>query len=409
MEKVLIVGYVWPEPDTTAAGQRMLQLLELFLANNFEVHFATTATRTEYSANLEKLKVQCQAIALNSDTFDTYVQQLQPDVVVFDRFMLEEQFGWRVQEKCPNALRILNTEDLHSLREARQIAHRRGAKFQLQDWYTNPKTQREIASIYRCDLTLLVSDYETQLLREEIGIQSQYLLHLPFLLELATQESPNYEKRKDVITLGNGKHAPNVDSIAYLKQEIWPLVRQSLPKDTKLHVYGAYLPQQVQEWHNPKEGFIVHGWVKDLKAKVAQARLVVAPLRFGAGIKGKLSLAMECGTPSVTTSVGIEGMGNTQNWPGSVANTSKEFADKTTLLYQNEMLWKEAQDKGFQHLKNHFDKTVHTEKLLQAISCIQEHKAAHRAKNVVGNLLHTNALNATKFMGKWITEKNKGV
>ncbi|NJB35617.1 glycosyltransferase [Croceivirga sp. JEA036] len=408
MEKILIVGYVWPEPNTTAAGERMLQLLELFLSHNFEVHFATSAVKTEYSTNLEALGVHCQAITLNSDTFDSYLQRLNPDVVVFDRFMLEEQFGWRVREQCPNALRILNTEDLHSLREARQIAHKKKHPFKLQDWYTHPKTQREIGSIYRCDLTLLVSDYEMQLLQQEIGIQPDYLLQLPFLIRPQTQVTPTFETRKDVVTFGNGKHGPNVDSITYLKEEIWPLLRQKLPKNTKLHVYGAYLPQRVQEWHNPKEGFLVHGWVKDLKDKVQQARLVVAPLRFGAGIKGKLSLAMECGAPSITTKIGVEGMGDPKNWPGSIGNTTQEFVDEVIRFYQDEKLWQEAQEKGFQFLKNHFDKAKQSQKFLNTYHNIQENIVSHRAKNIIGNLLHSNSLNATKYMGKWITEKNKG-
>src|SRR6478672_5820548 len=153
-KRVLIIGFVWPEPKSSAAGNRMMQLIELFKDNNCQITFASTAQNLEFSENLPALGISIKNIELNSSTFDDFIKELQPGIVVFDRFMVEEQFGWRVSESCPTALKILNTEDLHSLRQARQLAVKEKREFLLEDLFALDITKREIASILRCDLSL---------------------------------------------------------------------------------------------------------------------------------------------------------------------------------------------------------------------------------------------------------------
>ena len=111
--KVLIIGTVWPEPNSTAAGNRMLQIIEQLQLQNWEVVFACAAAESEFMFDLKTIKVITKSIELNDTSFDEFVKQLNPTIVIFDRFMIEEQFGWRVAENCPNCLRILDTEDLH--------------------------------------------------------------------------------------------------------------------------------------------------------------------------------------------------------------------------------------------------------------------------------------------------------
>jgi len=122
MKNLLIIGFVWPEPNSTAAGTRMLQLIELFQAEDYEITFVCAASKTNNTFNLEKLNIKTFEIKLNDSSFDTFLKSLNPSIVLFDRFLTEEQFGWRVSETCPNALRILDSEDLHFLRSARKEA-----------------------------------------------------------------------------------------------------------------------------------------------------------------------------------------------------------------------------------------------------------------------------------------------
>ena len=164
MKKLLVIGHVWPEPTTTAAGNRMMQLLEAFLNKNYQVTFASTAQKTVYSRDLSILGIPEVTIQLNDSSFDRFIHREQPSMVLFDRFMVEEQFGWRVAEHCPNAIRILNTEDLHSLRDYRGKCLKDNLQFTIEGYFLQDKTKREIASIYRSDLTLLVSYFEKPLI-----------------------------------------------------------------------------------------------------------------------------------------------------------------------------------------------------------------------------------------------------
>lgn len=410
MKKVLIIGFVWPEPTTTAAGQRMLQLIQAFLGFGWDITFGSTAAKTEYSADLEKLGLKTTTLQLNHSSFDDFVKELNPDMVVFDRFMVEEQFGWRVAEQVPQALRILNTEDLHSLRKVREACHAKEGEFTLERWLTEDITKREIASIYRSDLSLLVSTFEMELLQDELKLPEEILMHLPFILDEIsvekTRDWPSFEKRIRFITYGNGKHAPNVDSIKYLEQTIWPLIRKELPEAT-LKVFGAYLPQQVLQMHNPKDGFLVEGWVEDLDSEIQKARVCLAPLRFGAGIKGKLTQAMQNGTPSVTSKIGAEGMHQNMDWPGDVADNLDNFVKASIALYNDSSFWQKAQENGIVLLNQYYSKSRLEEQLKSRLEALSKTLSQHRSNNFVGAMLQHQTMASTKFMGKWIEAKNK--
>jgi hypothetical protein len=117
---LLVIGFVYPEPNSSAAGSRMLQLIAAFQAQNYNVVFATSCKKSDNAFDLESIGVSVVQIKLNQSSFDVFVKTLNPAIVLFDRFMTEEQFGWRVHEQCPDALKILDTEDLHFLRKGRQ-------------------------------------------------------------------------------------------------------------------------------------------------------------------------------------------------------------------------------------------------------------------------------------------------
>ncbi|MEN1786157.1 MAG: glycosyltransferase [Bacteroidota bacterium] len=406
--KVLIIGHHWPEPTTTAAGQRMLQLLHAFLERDYQLTFTSTAVENQYSMDLKSLGISTASIRLNHSSFDDFIEKLQPDLVIFDRFMTEEQFGWRVADVCPNALRILNTEDLHSLRSVREACVKQGTAFTLDGWWQSDKTKREVACIYRSDLSLLISSFEKRLLKEYLNIDASLLYHLPFMLPAITypqkKQWPDFEQRKDFVVFGNGKHAPNIDALFFLKQHIWPMVRQQLPQ-AKLHVYGAHLPKQVLAMEDKAQGLWVHGWEEDLVSKVAGVRLLLAPLRFGAGLKGKLLFAMQCGTPSITTTIGAEGITGTFDWPGAITETSEAFAERAVTFYQKKARWLQAQENGVSIINQEYEQKLIIEAFFDRLEGLRASLTAHRLQNRVGALLHHQTLAATKYMSKWIAAK----
>ncbi len=411
MNSILIIGHVWPEPATTAAGKRMLQLIEAFLEFDYTVAFGSTAMRSTYSLDLKTIGVNPIELQLNHSSFDAFIQELQPDFVVFDRFMTEEQFGWRVAEFAPKAVRILNTEDLHSLRKSREACFKKGVEFKEQLWKDHPITLRELASIYRSDLTLMISSFEMQLLTQEANVPKNLLLHLPFMLDAPTEQQitvwPPFDERQDFVCVGNGRHAPNVEAIKTLKKTIWPQLRKVLSK-AKLRIYGAYLPQQVLEMHNPKEGFEIIGWAEDISVELQNYRVLLAPIQFGAGIKGKLVDAMQNGTPSVTTAIGAEGMHDDLPWNGAICTDWESFTQNAVELYQDEKKWQQAQTQGISLFNTQYPKIKLQNRLMESLETIKSQLETHRTQNMMGRILHRQGLAATKYMGKWIEEKNRG-
>ena len=333
--------------------------------------------------------------------------------------LTEEQFGWRVEATCPQALRVLISQDLHSLREARQqilkhssnntgmitpITHSQ----QLFDaMATQDITLREIAAIYRCDVSLIISSAEMELLQKYFGVPASILCHCPFLLEAPDEEKwRSFADRKHFVSLGTFMHAPNRDAVLYLKQTLWPLIRQQLP-DAQLFVYGSYAAAKDNALHNAREGFNVCGWAEDALHVMSAARACLAPLRFGAGIKGKLAEAMLCGTPSVTTSIGAEGMCDGMAWAGAIADYAQAFADAAVSLHETPALWLRAQQHGSAILHTHFNKAVISPRFIGHVQNIAAQLDAHRRANFTGSMLRHHLHKSTHYMSRWIEAKNQ--
>jgi len=288
-------------------------------------------------------------------TIDAVLSDHKPNLVWFERFIMEEMFGWRVQELLPEALRMLDTQDLHFLREAREgavrdmdVLHAELAEQQREhgllglaapvpsfaftaplylshplmgldassDDVLNVKVKRELASILRSDLTAVVSTHELELLRKEFRVPSEKLCLSSFYFPYArlrsiirsgesldpvsaTFDAPGsktpwfgtvsqkFDHRKDFVSIGHFRHRANVDSLRVLKQYLWPEIRDRLMKlgqaDARLYVFGAYPSSEHMKMHDPKQGFFMIGPAKDARRELSKYRVLLAPLRFGAG------------------------------------------------------------------------------------------------------------------------------
>ena len=410
VQKLLIIGFVWPEPNSSAAGGRMMQLISLFKADGFSITFASSAQNSDFIVDLYEYGVERKSIELNNSSFDVFIKDLNPTVVLFDRFMIEEQFGWRVAENCPDALRLLDTEDLHCLRLARQKAFKENRLFKTTDLFVEEVAKREVASILRCDLSLLISEFEMQLLESTFKIDNALLYYLPFLLEpindAILQVLPSFEVRKDFVFVGNFLHEPNWNAVQYLKETMWPLIKKQIP-EAFLNVYGAYPSQKVMQLHNKKDGFLILGRAVDAQEEVKKARVVLAPLRFGAGIKGKLLEAMQCGTPSSTTSIGSESMHGDLPWSGFVNDDVADFVDAAVLLYQDQKIWDKAQKNGIEIINQRYSKDLFEAEFRTKIDFLCANLKQHRLNNFLGAILQHHTLKSTKYMSRWIEEKNK--
>ncbi|WP_313807163.1 glycosyltransferase family 4 protein [Flavobacterium sp.] len=404
---LLILSSVWVEPNSSAAGGRMLQLIELFQSMDYSVVYASTASDSEFASDLSELNVATKSVAINDSSFDVFLKDLTPEIVLFDRFMVEEQFGWRVAEHCSNAVRVLDTEDLHCLRDARKTAYKRGVVFENAMLFSDV-AKREIASIFRSDLTLMISEFEMDLLQSFFKVDQQLLHYLPILVEETILEnvSPSFSERQDFVFIGNFLHEPNWNCVQVLKTEIWPELSKQCP-DAKLLIYGAYPSQKVLQLHNPKERFFIEGRAESAEEVIKTARVLLAPIRFGAGIKGKLFEAMLYGTPSVTTSIGAEAMSGNYEWNGKIANDNQEFVQAAVELYSNEVIWTTAQKNGFEIIKNRFLKKSFSSDFTNRIEDLKANLEIYRYQNFIGAMLQHHTMQSTRFMSKWIETKNK--
>lgn len=403
IKKLLIIGHTFPEPSTTAAGSRMMQLMDLFLEGGFEIVFACTALASERSSNLESRNIKVKNILLNDPSFDSFIKELNPEIVIFDRYISEEQFGWRVSEHCPKALKILDTEDLHFLRKAREEAVKKGKPICEANLFSET-AKRELASIQRCDLSLIISEFEMELLKNTFKVSADILYYLPFLLENTSENAAKYKDRKHFVAIGNLLHAPNVDGVLQLK-EVWPAIKKQLP-EAEIHIYGAYAPQQITQLHIEKDGFLIKGWVESVENTLNNYRLQLAYLRFGAGLKGKLVDAMRFGLPSITTQIGAEGLCGSLPFGGEITSSKEEFIKAAVRFYSEENLWKQAQQHGFEIIKDRFQKRLFSEEFKECVQFLSQNIEKHRRENFMGQVLQHQSLQATKYLSKWIEAKN---
>jgi len=383
----------------------MMSILRLYKQQNWRVEFATPAQPTEHMIDLASEGISSQSIALNCDSFDTYVSEYQPDIVMFDRFMMEEQFGWRVERNCPNAVKILDTEDLQCLRHARHQAHKAERELTQADLFSELAI-REIAAILRCDISLIISSFEMELLINTFKVDESLLHYLPFMVDLTKRpgKTTNFSERKHFMSIGNFRHAPNWDMVLYL-QKIWPLIKQQIPQ-AECHIYGSYPPPKATALNNPKTGFLIKGWTENVFTVMEQSRLCLAPIRFGAGIKGKLLDAMIMQTPSITTSPGSEGMHQQEPWPGVVTNDVTEFVAAAVKLYNDEQAWLSAQKNTIALLQARYDSHILGTRLISKITEVEDNLDQHRLNNFTGAMLKHHSMMSTKYMSQWIAAKN---
>lgn len=254
---------------------------------------------------------------------------------------------------------------------------------------------------------------ELKLLTHTYKVATEKLQLAPVFVDCHTLkpglEQPGFSERQHFMTIGNFRHTPNLDSVKWLSQELWPKIRGMCPPGTQLHNYGAYgSSQEVQKLHQPEDGFHIKGHVESLEV-MSHYRVCLAPLRFGAGLKGKVVDAWSHRLPVCTTAVGAEGMhlpGKESEWGGSMtAETPDRFAEDAARLYNDHSFWTTSTAAGSMLLQELFDARVTMppviERLEQCVSRVQQLREA----DMVGAVLWRDQSRATEYFSRWIELK----
>lgn len=260
----------------------------------------------------------------------------------------------------------------------------------------------------RCDLTVMISRVEVELLKQHFCLPHWQLHYLPFLVKQIPdlKTLPGFDEREHLVMIGGFKHAPNRDATIWFAEQVWPQLHTLLP-GVECHVYGAYSDHAMHRLSDPATGFRVHGRTDDALATLARYRLNLAPLRFGAGQKGKILDGWLSGTPTVTTPIGAESMAPVDAWGYLLSDAADQFAATAAQLYQNETAWLGARDAGQQALASEFSYQHHATAFVERLESIAENLQEHRNRNIWGRILQRTEHRAEEFMSRWIEAKNK--
>eukprot|EP00891_Asterochloris_glomerata_P003663 jgi/Astpho2/3663/e_gw1.00059.37.1_t len=417
---LLFISSVWPERSSSAAGVRTWDLVTAFMQAGCSCHYVSSSAPNEHTRLLDETGCSTSVCPPNREQQLTAIlEQAPPDICIFDRFYTEEAFSFRVREVAPEALRVLDMQDCHFLRKGRCDAWvprpRHGPVLAHRPPASDLNLQRELASIHRCDLTLVCSPVEHQLLQQHYGAPAHKLCSAPFFVQPAQCAAPGWEQRQHFMAIGNFRHAPNMDSVRWLSSDIWESLRKQVPQGTELHVFGAYVSGAAQQLHDPASGFHIRGHAPSLDI-MHKYKACLAPLRFGAGLKGKIVDAWQHGLPVCTTPIGAEGMmieadespqGTTGvSWGGSrCATDSTNFAAEAARLYNTKDLWNTCQQQGYTLLQRLYDADANLAVVKEAIFAKQERRDWWRAQDFTGQMLWSQQLRATEFFSRWIELK----
>ena len=428
---VVFVGWEAIDASASAAGARSEALVRGALDRGWRVSALSSADRGGVGVGALGARVG-RVEANRGGSWEAALEGVEaPDVVVFDRFLSEEAHSWRVRELWPNAARILDMQDCHALRRARERAATAGAGMdavvRAAPGARDRDQMREIASAQRSDLTLVCSPVEARWLRE-CGVVGRKLRVASFFEDdvdaSAFRDDEDFDGRRGFVTIGTFMHKPNVDSVAWLREEVWPLVRERLP-DATMRVYGSYMTEAHRaRFHDPRRGFEVVGFAPDLNEVMRSARVLLAPLRFGAGIKGKVLDAWKRGTPVVTTPIGAEGTvrGVDEFWRPSSAPidpdhgwggfgdrvSANDIAEAAVRLHEDRELWSRARRAGANIINEDFSSRVNIPGVLDAIEDVMRNIDSVRDEDYIGQALWHHTEKSTTYFSKWIELKETG-
>lgn len=347
-QHMLIVDALTPDPTRDSGSLRLINVMRLLRELGWQVTFMADnrrATREEVSL-LGRLGVQvlCKP---RSPTLARWLSRhgSSLNAVLLCRHYVAEPHLGLVRRLAPRAKIIFDTVDLHFLREQRAAEHTSNAALARQ---AEASRQRELSLIYACDTTFVVSPVEHKLLRELLPSASIDLLsnvHEVF------ERERGFSERSGMVFVGGFGHPPNVDAVNWLVHEIYPAIR-SLRPDILLNLIGDIPEDQRQSLSQP--GVNILGRVDDLTPWMECSRLAIAPLRYGAGVKGKVNMAMSYGLPVVATPTAAEGMNLVDGDNILIGTDSAELVSAVLRLYDDEVLWSRLSEGGQQNVRQYF-------------------------------------------------------
>jgi len=348
--QVLILDEAVPQPDRDSASLRQFNLIRLLVQTGAHVVFVPTgrAHGDRHTHALQQLGVEVW-YSPYLDSVASWLREHGP------RFAVAMMVRHHVAHEClpllrryaPQARTVFDTVDLHYLREGRGAAL---AGDEALVRAAERTRQRELEVMSAADITLLVSAAEREQLRLDAPhVRTELLSNLH---EVAGAGAP-WHARADLVFVGGFRHPPNTDAVQWFLREVFPRVRQRLPQ-VRFHGIGSDVPEALRELAAGLDGVQLHGHVPDLAPYMEGARIALAPLRFGAGVKGKINLSMAHGQPVVATTCAAEGMHLRDGEDVLIADDPEAYAAAIVRLHEDEALWTRLSENGLRNVAEHF-------------------------------------------------------
>jgi glycosyltransferase involved in cell wall biosynthesis len=348
--EVLVIDHRLPTPDRDSGSVRMMELIRAIARRGHPVTFIPNneAVFSPYLEDLERAGVEVvypPHYQSTEEFLSKYGHEYRLAIVA--RADVAERHIDTVRRHAPQAKIVFDTVDLCFLREERQAQIAADASLQAT---ASLRKEQELRLARSADMTLVVSAIEKAVLEAECGPDVDVRI-LSNIHRVATSKPPGYLERRDILFIGGFDHQPNVDAVLFFAHEVFPLVRKRLP-GVVFQVVGPYPTPAISALAS--ESIHVLGFVPDVKPIFDKARLSVAPLRFGAGVKGKVNQSMSLGVPTVVTSIAAEGMHLTHEFDTMIADRPERFADAVVQLWSSPELWRKIARNGLCSLQKHF-------------------------------------------------------
>jgi len=364
---VLVCDVQTPRPDHDSGSMDTANYMRMLLQLGYQIVFFPTDIRHDgpYTSFLEKMGIQ----ALYYPMLDSLEDHLdihghKYDLVLLNRAQEYPDLANAISRSCSNARIIFNTVDLHFLRLQRQAELENSASlFEKSRQYK----EHELNIMRLSHAAIVISATEKKLLEREMP--DQKIVHIPFIREIQPAES-HFSNRRDIIFIGGFAHPPNVDAIHYFVDNIWQAIRAELP-DVNLLVVGSNTPESILELGRTS-GIDVLGFVENVSPLLHRCRLSIAPLRYGAGIKGKVGTSLAHGLPCVASPVAAEGMGLTHNRDIMIASTDQEFSESVISTYKEEDFWKKVSQNGINLMHDQYSFSAGLERFEALIDGIRK-------------------------------------
>ena len=364
-KRLLMIDACMLTPDQDSGSVTAFNLIKIFQSLNYKVTFAPDNLLyvDKYTEDLQRLGVEClycSHVTSITSHLETYGSQY--DLVYLARLEFTEKHIDNVKKFAPKAKIIYDTVDLHYLREQREAKLKNS--FELYEKAMKTKG-RELALMAKADCTLVVSTTEKQMLEQENPhLKNIEFFHMP--RDIYGAET-GFAARKNILFIGGFQHPPNVDAVLYFVQEVFPLVKQKV-NDIKIFIIGSRAPESILKLSS--DDVIITGHVPDVSEYFNSCKMSVAPLRYGAGIKGKILTSFSYGLPVVATPIAAEGMGITDGYDVLIGDNPANFAQQVATLYLDNKLWSKISQNSLDTISSRYSMTAVTSKFNQLLTSL---------------------------------------